>query len=217
MRKLRLSCQMSQDMGLELGRRCLGLKFVLLTPAKKLHPPLPYALIHYYILLAKIEKCLFSLGVHLHVPVFTLLLSIGYWCYYSVWLKLFKNGDVWENITGMRNPGTSNLCRVYDSMFGSRSTLQPCRKALRILDFLGYWCISERCSALFVEFGDSFQWHFADATLLVYMGIPKENWCMTLDVNLSSACVIVLILLHDPWPPGGFAAWVHVCKRQAST
>lgn len=38
---------------------------------------------------------------------------------------------------------------------------------------------------------------FADATLLVYMGIPKENWCMTLDVNLSSACVIVLILLHD--------------------
>lgn len=38
---------------------------------------------------------------------------------------------------------------------------------------------------------------FADATLLVYMGIPKENWCMTLDVSLSSACVIVLILLHD--------------------
>lgn len=30
---------MSQDMGLELGRRCLGLKFVLLTTAKKLHPP----------------------------------------------------------------------------------------------------------------------------------------------------------------------------------
>lgn len=117
----------------------------------------PHALIHYYILLAKIEKCLFSLGVHLHIPVFTLLLSTGYWCYYSVWLKLFKNGDVWENITGMRNPGTSNLCRVYDSMFGLRSTLQPCRKALQILDFLGYWCISERCSALFVEFGDSFQ------------------------------------------------------------
>lgn len=157
------------------------------------------------------------LGVHLHVPVFTLLLSNSYWCYYSVWLKLFRNGDVWKNITGMRNPGTSTLCRVYDSVFGSRSTLQPCRKTLQILDLLGCWCISERCSALFVEFGDSFQWHFADATLLVYMGIPKENWCMTLDVNLSSACVIVFILLHDLWPPGGFVAWVHICKRQAST
>lgn len=119
--------------------------------------PPPCTLILYYILLAKIEKCLFRLGVHLHIPVFTLLLSIGYWCYYSVSLKLFKNGDVWENITGMRNPGASNLCSVYDSMFGSRSTLQPCRKALQILDFLGYWCISERCSALHVEFGDNFQ------------------------------------------------------------
>lgn len=57
---------------------------------------------------------------------------------------------------------------------------------------------------------------FADATLLVYMGIPKENWCMTLDVSLSSACVIVLILLHDLWPPDGFPAWVHICRKQAS-
>lgn len=205
---------MSPDKGLGLDPRCLWLESALLTTAKKLHSPCTD---FYYILLIKTEKCLFMLCMHLHFPVSTLLPSIGYRYYYSTWLKLFKNGDVWENITGMRNPGTSNLCRVYDSMFVSRNTLQPYRKALQILDLLGYWCITEQCSALFVEFGDSFQWHFADATFLVYMGIPKENWYMTLDVNLSSACVIVLILLHDLWPPGGFPPWVHVCKRQAST
>lgn len=57
---------MSQDKELELALRRLRLESVLLTTAKKLHP---HAMILYYILLAKTEKCLFMLGVHLHIPV----------------------------------------------------------------------------------------------------------------------------------------------------
>lgn len=148
---------MSQDKGLKLGLRCLRFESGLLTTAKKPHPlpPCNDSLLHpscknrevsFHPGRAFARPCFHSPSQHrLLVPLF------------SFWLKLSKNGDVWGNITGLRNPGTSNLCRVYDSMFGSRSTLPPCRKALQIPDLLGYRCISEQCSALFVEFGDSFQ------------------------------------------------------------
>lgn len=42
---------------------------------------------------------------------------------------------------------------------------------------------------------------------------PKENWSITLDVNLSSACDTVLILWNDLWPDG-FLAWGYFYKGQ---
>lgn len=43
----------------------------------------------------------------------------------------------------------------------------------------------------------------------------KENWSMTLDVNLSTACDTVLILQNDLWPDG-FLAWGYFCKGPTS-
>lgn len=124
---------------LRLDLKGLWLEFVLLNTANKLYT----LCTDYCILPIKTEMSSCVLCIHLYIPVFTLFLNIGYLYYYSVWLNLFMSGDVWENIAGMKIPSISSLCRVYDGMPGSRSTLQPRREALQIRDLLGYRCISE--------------------------------------------------------------------------
>lgn len=49
------------------------------------------------------------------------------------------------------------------------------QQSLRALDFLGHQCMNKQCSPLFTVFGDSFQWHFADATFPLYEGIPQRK------------------------------------------
>lgn len=75
-----------------------------------------------------------------------------------------------------------------------------CRLAERRYRFLTYWATGASVSSVLPCLLNLVT-AFSDILLMqlfwLYMGIPKENWCMTLDVNLSSACVIVLILLHD--------------------
>lgn len=56
-----------------------------------------------------------------------------------------------------------------------QEALSSLAKASQIRDLLGYWCISEECSALFVEFGDSFQWHFCWCNSSGLYGHPQRK------------------------------------------
>lgn len=84
------------------------------------------------------------------------------------------------NIPVMKKSGIAILWRalyicVWTKKLLSYNILLQPSASLGALDFLGHRCMNKQCSPLFTVLGDSFQWHFADATFSLYEGIPQRK------------------------------------------